>query len=99
MSQNLTADMPSDNNELKPLYAKSLINSFSFGTVGPFLGVYGLVFGLQIAYALSAIGRGVGALTFTMLKEPREYPSTLRKEFREIVQKLPLMPERGPVQP
>lgn len=63
------------------------------------VGVYGLVFGLQLAYALSAIGRGVGALTFTTLKEPRRYPSTLRKEFREIVQKLPLMPERGPAQP
>jgi MFS family permease len=63
------------------------------------VGVYGLVFGLQLAYALSAIGRGVGALTFTTLKEPRKYPSTLRKEFREIVQKLPHMPERGPVQP
>ena len=61
--------------------------------------VYGLVFGLQLAYALSAIGRGVGALTFTTLREPRKYPSTLRKELREIVQKLPLMPERGPTQP
>ena len=61
--------------------------------------VYGLVFGLQLAYTLSAIGRGVGALTFTTLREPRKYPSTLRKELREIVQKLPLKPERGPAQP
>lgn len=63
------------------------------------VGVYGLVFGLQIVYALSAVGRGAGALTFTTIKEPFKYPSTLRRELREIVQKLPLMPERGPTQP
>jgi len=63
------------------------------------IGVFGLLLGLRIVYALSAIGRGIGALTFTSLKEPREYPSTLRKELREIVQKLPLMPERGATQP
>jgi len=63
------------------------------------MGIYGLVFGLQLVYALSAIGRGAGALTFMWLKEPYKYPSTLRKELREIVQRLPLMPERGPAQP
>jgi MFS family permease len=63
------------------------------------VNVYGLVFGLQLVYALSAIGRGAGALTFTTLGEPRKYPSTLRKELRELVQRLPLMPDRGPAQP
>lgn len=63
------------------------------------IGVFGLVLGLQLVYALSAIGRGAGALTFTTLREPLKYPSTLRKEIREMVQKLPLMPERGSTQP
>lgn len=61
-----------------------------------FAGVYGLVFGLQLVYALSAFGRGFGALTFITLREPHKYPSTLRKELEEIVHKLPRMPERGP---
>jgi MFS family permease len=63
------------------------------------IGVFNLVLGLQLVYALSAIGRTAGALTFTTLKEPYKYPSTLRKKLREAVQKLPLMPERGPTQP
>jgi len=42
------------------------------------------VLGLQLVYALSAIGRSAGALTFTTLKEPYEYPSTLRKELSSI---------------
>jgi len=63
------------------------------------IGIYGLVFGLQLVYAISAIGRGAGALTFTTLKETHKYPSNLRKELRDMLQKLPLMPERGPTQP
>jgi len=63
------------------------------------IGIFGLLLGLQLVYALSATGRGVGALTFISLKEPYNYPSTLRKELRGIVQKLPLMPERGTTQP
>jgi len=63
------------------------------------IGVFGLMFGLQLVYALSAIGRCAGALTFTTIKEPHTYPSTLRREIREAMQKLPLMPERGPTQP
>jgi len=63
-----------------------------------FIGTFGLVLGLQLVYALSAIGRVAGALTFLTLKEPRKYPSTLGKELREIVKKLPLLPERGPTQ-
>jgi len=60
--------------------------------------VYGLMLGLQLVYALSAIGRGVGALTYTTLREPHKYPSTLRQELREILQKLPHVPERGSTQ-
>jgi len=62
------------------------------------IGVFGLALGLQLVYALSAIGRGAGALTFITLKEPYRYPSTLRKELRSIVGRLPWMPERGPTQ-
>lgn len=73
---------------------------FSGSLVGGYLGnyligVFGLILGLQLVYALSAIGRGAGALTFITLKEPYRYPSTLRKELHEIIQKLPWMPERG----
>jgi MFS family permease len=61
------------------------------------VGIVGLTLGLQLVYALSAVGRTAGALTFLTLKEPYKYPSTLRKEIRGIVDKLPLMPERRPV--
>jgi MFS family permease len=61
------------------------------------VGILGLALGLQLVYALSAVGRTAGALTFLTLKEPFKYPSTLRKEIRSIVDKLPLMPERRPV--
>lgn len=62
------------------------------------IGVFGLTLGLQIVYALSAFGRGVGAMTFSILKEPYKYPSTLKREIWETMQKL-LMLERGPTQP
>jgi len=52
-----------------------------------------------VVYAISAVGRGFDALTFATLKEPQKYPSTPRRELREIMQKLPLVPERGPAQP
>ena len=64
-----------------------------------FIGVFGLLLGLQIVYAMSAIGRGIGALTFTSIKEPFKYPSSLRKQIHELMQKLPLIPERSPSQP
>jgi len=77
-------------------FAGSLVG----GYLGNYLiGVFGLVLGLQLVYALSAIGRGAGALTFITLKEPYRYPSTLRKELRNMVGRLPWMPERGPTQP
>jgi len=63
------------------------------------VGIFGLVFALQLVYALSAVGRAFGALTFITLKEPYRYPSTLRKELRNMVGRLPWMPERGPTQP
>jgi len=76
------------------------VGSLVGGYIANYLvGVFGLIVGLQIVYTLSAIGRGVGALTFTTLKEPYKYPSTLRKELRDIVQKLPLIPEQGSTQP
>jgi len=62
------------------------------------VGVFGLVFGVQLVYALSGAGRFVGGLTFIGIKEPYKYPSTLRKELRGMVQRLPWMPERGPAQ-
>jgi len=85
----------------------NLVNGIVFFTgslVGGYLGnyligVFGLILGLQLVYALSAIGRGVGALTFITLKEPYRYPSTLKKELRSMVGRLPWMPERGPTQP
>lgn len=64
-----------------------------------FVGILGLVVGLRLVYILSAIGRGIGAFTFTFPKEDYKYPSTLRKELWGIVQKIPLLPERGATQP
>jgi MFS family permease len=76
------------------------IGSLSGGYLANYLiGIFGLVFGLQLTYAISAIGRFAGGLSFTTLKEPRTYPSTLRKELGEIVHKLPLVPDRGPANP
>lgn len=60
-----------------------------------FVGIFGLGFALQIVYALSAVGRGVGALAFTTIKEPYRYPSTLKKELHEVMHRLSLTPERG----
>jgi len=84
----------------------NLVNGLVFFTgslVGGYLGnyligIFGLILGLQLVYALSAIGRCAGALTFLTLKEPYRYPSTLRKELRSMMGRLPWMPERGPTQ-
>lgn len=76
-------------------FAGSLVG----GYLGNYLiGVFGLILGLQLVYVLSAIGRGIGALTFLTLKEPYRYPSTLRKELQNMVGRLPWMPERGSTQ-
>jgi len=64
-----------------------------------FVGVFGLLLGLQIVYAMSAVGRGIGALTFMSIEEPFKYPSSLKREIHELMQRLPLMPERSPSQP
>lgn len=74
---------------------------FSGSLLGGYLANYwvgfvGVALGLQLVYSLSAGGRAIGALSFMILKEPFKYPSTLRKELRSIVDKLPLMPERSP---
>ena len=63
-----------------------------------FVSIVGITLGLQLIYALSATGRTIGALSFMILKEPFKYPSTLRKELRNIVDRIPLMPERNPAQ-
>jgi DHA1 family multidrug resistance protein-like MFS transporter len=55
-----------------------------------FIGIVGLVLGLQLVYLISAVGRGIGAFAFTSIKEENKYPSTLRKELWAIVHKLPL---------
>jgi len=76
------------------------VGSLAGGYLANYLvGIFGLVLGLQLVYALSAVGRALGALTFISIKEPFKYPSTLRKELRSMVQKLPKMPERGQSQP
>lgn len=76
------------------------LGSLSGGYLANYLvGVFGLVFGLQLVYVLSGVGRALGALTFTILKEPYKYPSTLRREMLNMVQRLPWLPERGRRQP
>jgi len=75
------------------------VGSLAGGYLANYLvGVFGLVLGLQMVYALSGVGRAFGALTFMTLKEPYRYPSSLRKELRNMVGRLPWMPERGPTQ-
>jgi MFS family permease len=64
-----------------------------------FIGIFGLLLGLQIVYAMSAVGRGIGAFAFMSIKEPFKYPSSLKKEIHELRQRLPLIPERNPSQP
>jgi len=72
------------------------VGSLTGGYMANYLvGIFGLALALQIVYALSAVGRCVGALTFMAIEEPHKYPSTLRKELHEIMHRLPLMPERG----
>jgi len=60
-----------------------------------FIGTFGLALGLQVVYAISAIGRIVGGLTYTTIREPFQYPSTLRKELWQVVAKIPSIWERG----
>jgi len=40
LSESQSEGKPSNNNDLKPLYARSIVNSFGSGTVSPFLSVY-----------------------------------------------------------
>ncbi len=73
-------------------FAGSLIG----GYLGSYsIGIFGLVLGLQIVYAVSAIGRIIGGLTFMTLKEPYKYPSTLRRELWQAVSRIPSVWERG----
>jgi len=60
-----------------------------------FIEIFGLVLGLQLVFAISAVGRVIGGLTFTTLKEPYKYPSTLRKELWQAMLKIPSILERG----
>lgn len=64
-----------------------------------FIGIFGLLLGLQIVYAMSAVGRGIGAFAFMSIKEPFKYPSSLKREIHELMQRLPLIHERSPSQP
>ncbi|UCH01405.1 MAG: MFS transporter, partial [Candidatus Bathyarchaeota archaeon] len=48
------------------------------------LGLNELV-SIQLAYAISAIGRLGGGLLFLKIKEPISYPSTIRKEIKRVV--------------
>jgi len=77
-------------------FAGSLVGGY---LANYFVEIFGLVFGLQLVYALSATGRAAGALTFTTIRDPYKYPSTLKKELRNMVHRLPWMPERSPTQP
>jgi len=72
------------------------VGSLIGGYLGNYsIGVFGLVLGLQIVYAISAIGRVISGLTFVALKEPYKYPSTLRKELWRVMLKIPSVWERG----
>jgi len=72
------------------------VGSLTGGYLGSyFIGVFGLVLGLQIVYAISAVGRIAGGLTFTTLKEPYKYPSSLRKELLQARPRIPPIGERG----
>lgn len=65
------------------LFAGSLID----GYLSEFLGLtLGTTLSIQIVYIISAIGRGIGALTFFSIREPYKYPSTLKEELRRIFQ-------------
>jgi MFS family permease len=62
------------------LFAGSLLS----GYLSDYLAVFfGTVLSMQIVYAVSAFGRGFGALAFTTLREPYKYPSTLKEELRK----------------
>lgn len=64
-------------------FAGSLVS----GYLSEYLGlILGTALSLQIVYIISAIGRGIGALTFTSLREPYKYPSTLKEELRRTFQ-------------
>ena len=72
------------------------VGSLLGGYLGSYMiGIFGLVLGLQLVYAISAVGRIIGGLTFTTLKEPYAYPSTLRKELWQAMLKIPSVLERG----
>jgi len=73
-------------------FAGSLIGGY-LGSF--FIGAFGLVLGLQIVYAISALGRIAGGLTYTTLKEPYKYPSTLKKELWRARWRIPSIWERG----
>lgn len=46
-----------------------------------FVGVFGLASGLLFVCMLSALGRVIGAFTFTFLEQHYKYPSTLKKKI------------------
>jgi len=50
--------------------------------------VIGPLLSMQVVYVVSAFGRGFGTLTFTSLREPYKYPSTLREELRRTFRRM-----------
>jgi len=67
------------------------ISFFGGALIGGYLSEYlglilGTVLSLQIVYVISAIGRGIGVLTFASLREPHKYSSTLKEELQRTLQ-------------
>jgi len=61
--------------------------SLTSGYLSEYLGlIFGIALSLQIVYVISAIGRGIGALAYTSLREPYKYPSTLKEELQKTLQ-------------
>jgi len=67
------------------LFAGSLLS----GYLSDYLAMMvGSILSMQIVYVVSAIGRGFGTLTFTSLREPYKYPSTLKEELRRTFRRM-----------
>jgi len=67
------------------LFAGSLLSGYLSDYLATMVGV---ILSMQIVYVVSAIGRVFGTLTFTSLREPYKYPSTLREELRRTFRRM-----------
>jgi len=77
---------------------------FAGSLIGGYVSNYleattGTVLALQTVYLISAVGRAAGAVSFTFIKEPYKYPSTLKKELWQTMLRIPSVWERGSTQP